>query len=139
MPDPIPNRTIALACALALAGSGCVPAAMSGRGADGASAAVSESVPSHLVARGTEPFWAVEVDSGRLVWRTPEQPEGVAVAVERRTEGGRVLYVARDDAGMALEVVPGRCSDGMSDLVYPFTATWTRAGRAWRGCALPPD
>ena len=125
---------------LAAAGlSGCVPAAMSGRGADGAEAVTDESIPSQLIARGTEPFWAVEVDGGRLVWKTPDQPEGVAVSAERRVDGTGVRYVAREAGTFELAIVPGPCSDGMSDLEYPFSATWRHAGRTWRGCALPRE
>lgn len=130
-------RVGALACAIGL--TACVPAAMSGRGADGVGAATAESIPLQLIARGTEPFWAIEVDGSRLVWKTPDQPEGVAVLTERRFERDGVRYVARDADAFELAIAPGRCSDGMSDLVYPFTATWTRGARTWRGCALPRE
>jgi uncharacterized membrane protein len=130
-------RIRAMTLVAAIGSSACVPAAMSGRGADGAEAMANESIPSQLIARGTEPFWAVEVDGGRLVWKTPDQPEGMAVSAGRRIDGAGVRYVARDDSMFELAIAAGRCSDGMSDLVYPFIATWTHDGRTWRGCALP--
>ncbi|WP_189452129.1 COG3650 family protein [Cognatilysobacter bugurensis] len=128
----------AVAGAIALSALGCVPAAVSSGGADGAAAA-SETIPLRLTARGTEPFWAVEVDAGRLVWRTPEQPEGVSAPAQRHVEGGRVRYVSSGAAAFELGVTPGQCSDGMSDLAYPYTATWTHDGRTWHGCALPRE
>jgi uncharacterized membrane protein len=136
-------RALALALALALAWaiglSACVSAAISGRGADGTGAATAESIASHLIARGTEPFWAIEVDGNRLVWKTPDRPEGVVVLTERRVESNGVRYVAADADAFELAIAAGRCSDGMSDLEYPFTATWTHGDRTWRGCALPRE
>lgn len=130
-------RAMTLVGAIGL--SGCVPAAMSGRGADGAEAMTNESIPSQLIARGTEPFWAIDVEGGRLVWKTPDQPEGAAVSAGRRIDGAGVRYIAHDASAFELAIAPGRCSDGMSDLVYPFTATWSHGGRTWRGCALPRE
>lgn len=124
---------------LAISICGCVPAAVSGGGIDGSEAATRAAVPSRLTARGTEPFWAVDVDAGERVWKTPERPEGAGVQVERHSSGKGVRDVDADRTGLELMLTPGRCSDGMSDLVYPYSATWVHDGRTWRGCALPRD
>lgn len=93
-------------------------------------------VPERLRAVGTEPFWAADVDGASLVYKTPEFPEGTRVAVTRRREGDTVtLSGALAGKPFSLRIGAGPCSDGMSDEVYPFTATREIGPDIQRGCA----
>ena len=86
---------------------------------------------------GTEPFWSAEASSDTLIYRTPENPDGAAIAVERFAgRGGLSFSGSADGASFDITVTPGECSDGMSDNTYPYTATLalgqdTRFGCAW--------
>ena len=86
---------------------------------------------------GTEPFWSAEESGGQLIYRTPENPDGSAIAVERFAgRGGLSFSGSANGASLDITVTPGECSDGMSDNTYPYIATLvlgqnTRFGCAW--------
>ncbi len=85
---------------------------------------------------GTEPFWNATIDGAQMVWRTPDNPGGVPVPVERFAGRGGLSFSGKlEGAELDIAVTPGVCSDGMSDRTYPFTAT-VQIGREQRnGCA----
>ena len=101
--------------------------------------AVPTPVPSkHFQALGTEPFWSVEVLPGKLRYSSPEQPEGIAFAATATGLGSVYSYTGTmAGAKVRLIITPGRCSDGMSDRTYAYTAVLTIGDRALRGCARP--
>lgn len=100
----------------------------------------SQPASPRLIAFGTEPFWAVDVLDGALVWKTPENPQGTRLTVKReptlhgeRWTGGNGMHE------VALDLIPGECSDGMSDRRHAYTAHWTVDGRTLQGCARSPS
>ena len=86
---------------------------------------------------GTEPFWGGEAAGDSLTYKTPENPEGTTIPVERFAgRGGLSLSGMLDGARFDMTVTPGECSDGMSDRTYPYTVTLaigqqTRLGCGW--------
>lgn len=89
-----------------------------------------------LQALGTEPFWSAE-NHGRIVrYSTPDYVNWTPIAVTRRAEGENVTFTGMyRNLPFELIVAPGKCSDGMSDVVYPMTAQLTVKGEVRRGCA----
>ncbi|MFN2098810.1 COG3650 family protein [Altererythrobacter sp. MF3-039] len=85
---------------------------------------------------GTEPFWGGEVSGGTMRYTTPENIDGVEVAVERFA-GNNGMSFSGEYEGQPLDmaVTPGGCSDGMSDRTYPFVVTLQIAGETRSGCA----
>ncbi|KLI63053.1 COG3650 family protein [Aurantiacibacter marinus] len=87
---------------------------------------------------GTEPFWNATINGLSMVWRTPENIDGVNVSVERFAGRGGLSFSGQlEGTALDIAVTPGECSDGMSDRTYPFTATVVigrdqRNGCAWR-------
>ncbi len=83
---------------------------------------------------GTEPFWDIAI--GRDLVFTDRgndfavaEPAPVPIrGVAGETYRGRRLLV---------NIVHTRCSDGMSDRVYPDTVNVTVDGRPYRGCGAP--
>jgi heat shock protein HslJ len=83
---------------------------------------------------GTEPFWDLEIgrdmvftDRGndvRVIQPTPQPINGVA---------GEIYQTPR----LNLNIVHGRCSDGMSDRTYPDSVQLRVDGREYRGCGAP--
>ncbi|ODU20709.1 MAG: hypothetical protein ABS87_09275 [Sphingomonas sp. SCN 67-18] len=85
---------------------------------------------------GTEPFWGGAVTATQMTFRTPEKPNGQAVAVSRFAgRGGLSFSGTLDGAAFTLAITPGACSDGMSDRAYPLVATFQRGGETLNGCA----
>jgi uncharacterized membrane protein len=100
-----------------------------------AGAAIVSALP--LRALGTEPFWALDIETSELRFRTPDDTAGVRFpAAAPSLTGDTVSWTARRDS-IAIEahVWPGKCSDGMSDREYPYTVRLTVTGTLHHGCA----
>ena len=92
-------------------------------------------------ARGTEPFWAVNVrkDGVRLIRPDPEPAVVGAYVAPKVDQAGRTVFATRsDDREMVLMLRRKPCSDGMSDLVYPFEAEFRLGDQAFEGCGGKP-
>ena len=86
--------------------------------------------------RGTEPFWGGEVTGSEMVYRTPGQPEGKRVTISRFNGRGGFSYSGKlDGVTFTMAVTPGKCSDGMSDRLYPFVVMMQRGEQVLHGCA----
>jgi uncharacterized membrane protein len=122
-----------LAAAGLLVVAACTPQA-----APSASAAAT-AFPARLRALGTEPFWSIAIDGGTIVYTTPDKPKSKAVRV-RREEAAGILKLSGRLAGEAISITitPESCSDGMSDIVYPYAAKVRLGGQALQGCARLP-
>ncbi len=102
-------------------------------------AAVPSPVPvpeQPFQALGTEPFWAVFVEPGRLRYTTPENIKGTEFPARRTIEGEAQVWTGTfEGSPFTLRIAPGTCSDGMSDTVYAWTAMVAFAGETRQGCA----
>ena len=87
-------------------------------------------------ALGTEPFWSIEVDGDTLRYSSPENLNGTPIYAVKVKNGGGALYSGKLDVkDVVLIIEPGTCSDGMSDTVYPYKASFTRGDQTQQGCA----
>lgn len=104
----------------------------------GASPVLAQSGDYHAL--GTEPFWSVTIERGRMVYDDSNGAR-ISVATPRgvSTVTGRVYRSRR----LIMRVSTGvRCSDGMSDRIYADTVRVTVDGRELDGCGgaiLPPE
>lgn len=87
--------------------------------------------------RGTEPFWGVQIRQAGLTLTRPDQEPVMAANPGAKVDGGAAVWtVATDQGEMVLTVETRTCSDGMSDLAYPYTATVVFAGQTLKGCGM---
>jgi len=116
--------------AMGLMVSGCQPAAQTLGGVD-------LSKPMRVL--GTEPFWGVEISPTELVFTGVDRPDFRAPNPGVRIEGEMAVIAARDPQGLALtiQLKPAKCSDGMSDWVYPLEARVQLGADTLKGCAAP--
>lgn len=85
---------------------------------------------------GTEPFWGGEITGETLQWSTPDLPDGVAIPVTRFAGRGGLSFSGElEGAALDIAIVPGECSDGMSDRNYPFFAVVQIGSAVSEGCA----
>ena len=103
--------------------------------ARGAAASMIAAMP--LRALGTEPFWALDIESSQVRFRTPDDTAGVVFPAPTRTLAGDTVRwsTQRDTLRIEARVWPGTCSDGMSDRQYPYTASVMFTGTIYSGCA----
>lgn len=91
-----------------------------------------------ISARGTEPFWALDVTGGTKFKLTrPDQPDVLAEAPGAAMSPDGATWVAKSAKGEQLTVTlkMGECSDGMSDLKYPMSAEVVLVNETLKGCA----
>lgn len=86
---------------------------------------------------GTEPFWHLDITGTEMNHSTPENQAGDHYQVERAAlPDGGVRYSG--EAGITaftVEIVPGECSDGMSDETYAYRAVFQLGRQTLNGCA----
>lgn len=85
---------------------------------------------------GTEPFWGVRVDGDALHFTTIDDQAGKHLTGTHTLREDGIRYVG-SDAGTAfeLDITRGECSDGMSDTVYAFKASFRYGDTDYSGCA----
>jgi len=91
------------------------------------------------VARGNEPFWALEVTPSEVVFREPENIDGVRGAYASPTrDGTRLIFrtTLRDSAATPVELTLDErpCQDSMSGFGFAYTATARIGERMLQGC-----
>ncbi|WP_240624683.1 COG3650 family protein [Aurantiacibacter odishensis] len=86
---------------------------------------------------GTEPFWGGTVERGSFTYTTPENIDGISIAVTRFAGRGGLSFSGEvDGEAVDLAITPGDCSDGMSDRIYPYNATLQMGAEQRYGCAF---
>ena len=85
---------------------------------------------------GTEPFWTLDQLPGQLRYSSPDNQQGTLFAVSVAVTGETTRFTGNlEGKPVILLIEPGQCSDGMSDTVYAWKATFTWGDRIERGCA----
>ena len=86
--------------------------------------------PYHAV--GTEPFWNLLIDDHDITFVEPDaQPIKQPVPTPINGFAGPIYQTARLNVNIVKNV---KCSDGMSDRVYPDKVQVTVDGRQFNGC-----
>ena len=90
-----------------------------------------------LRALGTEPFWALDIDTGGLKFITPDDTSGIRFPSTAPTiSADTVVWSLQAEHGtIEARVWAEKCSDGMSDREYPFASQVIVHGTTYRGCA----
>lgn len=88
-------------------------------------------------ALGTEPFWAVDIGPGGLVYEGVDRPREVAPRGEVQLMGTVAVFSGMTDRNRELKVMltETECSDGMTGRIYPLTARVEIGGETLNGCA----
>lgn len=90
-----------------------------------------------LRALGTEPFWGLDITPATLTYTGVDRPEQAVPNPGPEVMGTTAVYEAMVEGASAMTVtlMATECSDGMSDRVYPLTATVEIAEETLNGCA----
>ena len=85
--------------------------------------------PYHAI--GTEPFWNLLIDEHDVTFTQPDiQPIRQRTPQVIRGFAGEIYQTP----GINVNIVHARCSDGMSDRVYPDKVQVSVDGRLFNGC-----
>jgi len=97
----------------------------------GACAPLPPPPPPPYHAIGTEPFWSLLIDEHNLTFTRPDaQPILQPTPQVIHGIAGEIYQSPR----INVNIVHGKCSDGMSDRVYPDKVQVTVDGRQFTGC-----
>ncbi|MBD2354475.1 hypothetical protein H6G41_07515 [Tolypothrix sp. FACHB-123] len=103
---------------------------------------VAQSATSEeFIARGTEPFWSINVSKRGIVYTSPDKPKQTFPYVTPLKADGRTENLVRvyrlSGKGNNLLIIKqvDNCSDGMSDKKYAYSATAILGNRVLDGCA----
>jgi uncharacterized membrane protein len=90
-----------------------------------------------VAARGSEPFWNVEVTDAALTWRQPEEPKEISLASPQTQDSeGAVSYTATGtDHKIELMIEAQACRDAMSGEYFAYAARAKLDGKPFTGCA----
>jgi uncharacterized membrane protein len=115
---------LAMAAAAGLAGCATLPPASPPAGA-----------PYRAV--GTEPFWSLTITPQRMTFTEANAPGVEIVQPTPRVIigfAGEIYQTAR----IGVNIVHGRCSDGMSDRIFPDKVQLRVDNRSFEGCGGEP-
>jgi uncharacterized membrane protein len=90
-----------------------------------------------VAARGSEPFWSVEVTDAALTWRQPEEPKEISLpAPQTQDSEGAVSYTAASqDHQIEVLIEAQDCRDAMSGEYFAYAARAKLDGKQFTGCA----
>jgi uncharacterized membrane protein len=97
-----------------------------------------EPATSYIVAaRGSEPFWAVEVGDAGIVWRQPAEPKEIALGAPQTQDAeGAVRYHASGNGHQLELLIDARtCRDPMSGELFAYSARAVLDSKEFTGCA----
>lgn len=101
-------------------------------------AAASAPTPAEYRGLGTEPFWSVRITPDRIAFDEANEP-GVTISEPAPTVQlgpGGLRYL--DTPRLKLWLIPERCSDGMTERIFPDRIILTVDGRRFEGCGGQP-
>ncbi|HEX7011220.1 MAG TPA: hypothetical protein VF161_00650 [Steroidobacteraceae bacterium] len=94
--------------------------------------------PDYIVAaRGSEPFWLVEVRQDAMIWRQPDDPKEIVLgAPQTENAEGAARYHARSgEHELHLMIDAHACRDPMSGEFFAYSAKALLNDKEFTGCA----
>ena len=137
-------RSIVLASLLVLAA--CAPQAPDGSNAPPpadapatpppAASPIPEEFAGDMEARGTEPFWGLQIRDTQITLQRPDHPNAVGNNPGLVMKDGKAVWETQAGADrLVVTLSLAACSDGMSDLKYAYAAEVVLGTETLKGCA----
>ncbi|WP_340645979.1 hypothetical protein [Phenylobacterium sp.] len=97
---------------------------------------IPEEFSGDMDARGTEPFWGLQIRGTQITLQRPDHPAAVGPNPGLVMKDGKAVWESQagtDRLVVTLSLEP--CSDGMSDLKYAYAAQVVLGTETLKGCA----
>lgn len=101
---------------------------------------IPEEFAGDMDARGTEPFWGLQIRDTQITLQRPDHPAAVGANPGQVIKDGTATWTTQAGASplvVTLSLAP--CSDGMSDLKYDYAAVVKLGTETLKGCAGKAD
>lgn len=89
-----------------------------------------------MSASGAEPFWRVDITNQGLTLTRPDAPAETAKGVDVTIAGDGINMASAGPPAAHATFTKGECSDGMSDLKYPYKVELTWGSETLKGCGF---
>lgn len=142
-------RSIVFAAASLLMLAACSPQAPDGAAAPPpadapatppAAAPIPEEFSGDMDARGTEPFWGLQIRDTQITLQRPDHPVLVGPNPGLVMKDGKAVWETQAGTNRLVATLSlAACSDGMSDLKYAYAAEVVLGGETLKGCAGKAD
>ena len=87
-------------------------------------------------ARGTEPFWGLQIRDTQITLQRPDHPAAVGKNAGMTVQDGKATWETQAGAErLTVTLRSEACSDGMSDLKYDYAAVVVIGAETLKGCA----
>lgn len=100
-------------------------------------APTATAAPVAMSASGTEPFWRLDVTEQGMTLTRPDAAAQTARGVQVVATGDLIGMSSKGPPAVEATFKKGECSDGMSDLKYPYRVELVWAGETLKGCGFP--
>ncbi|WP_310539187.1 hypothetical protein [Phenylobacterium sp.] len=140
-------RSFVLAASALLVFAACTPQAPDGAAAPppadapatpppATSTPLPEEFAGGMDARGTEPFWGLQIRDTQITLQRPDHPAAVGKNAGMTVQNGKATWETQAGADrLAVTLSSEACSDGMSDLKYDYAAVVVIGSETLKGCA----
>ncbi|HUR10577.1 MAG TPA: hypothetical protein VM012_04375 [Flavitalea sp.] len=89
----------------------------------------------HFFVVGNEPFWSLELrNQQRVNFRLSDWQSDSVIAVTTSFQSGKKNEIVAKE--FRLFIIPGKCSDGMSDFIYDYQVEVFFKGVRYKGCGI---
>lgn len=101
----------------------------------------STAAPAAYRCTGTEPFWSIDISPAGIVFQSPEDdpvtyPYSPPAKTGNDVEFTTALQAKSGKSTLQIVLVPGNCTDGMSESAYTHFAHVEKDGQKFSGCAV---
>ena len=105
-----------------------------------ASTPIPEEFAGGMDARGTEPFWGLQIRDTQITLQRPDHPAAVGPNPGMTVQDGKAVWDTQAGASrLKVTLTLAACSDGMSDLKYDYAAEVVIGSETLKGCAGKAD
>ena len=95
-----------------------------------------EAFAGGMDARGTEPFWGLQIRDSQITLQRPDHPAAVGKNAGMTVQNGKATWETQAGADrLTVTLSSEPCSDGMSDLKYDYAAVVVIGSETLKGCA----
>ncbi|CAN5405760.1 hypothetical protein BH10PSE5_BH10PSE5_22410 [soil metagenome] len=97
---------------------------------------IPEEFAGDMDARGTEPFWGLQIRDTQITLQRPDHPNAVGNNPGLKMDGAKAVWATQAGADrLTVTLTMQACSDGMSDLKYAYAAEVKLGAETLKGCA----
>ena len=101
-----------------------------------AAAPIPEEFSGDMDARGTEPFWGLQIRGTQITLQRPDHPVAVGPNPGLVMKDGKAVWETQAGTNrLVVTLSLAACSDGMSDLKYAYAAEVVLGTETLKGCA----